>query len=356
MTFFRRPYAPSQYRLVPLPTHRELERSHLPPRLSPALVRYQALVLGKIMTKPSFPLIWDNTMRGQFVKCGQRFNWEFMRHYKHLRRSVDLHAGAAWAKALEVTRLAFYRDNIDPLHAQALGLEALILAYGNFEPPPKSNKTLDGMIRAWNYYFRAFPLADDPVQPYMGRNGPMVEFNFVLPLLPDGENPLLHPDTGEPILWTGRSDMIATYAGAVSIYDDKTTQSLGAQWAGQWDRRAQFTGYSWAARAYGIPTTQVVVRGISILKEDTNHAQVITVRTKHHIDEWHQQVVRDIRRAIQCYKEEYWDLNLDDGCSSYGGCMFKQPCMSSDPEPWLSGGNYAVRVWNPLTRTEDENA
>jgi hypothetical protein len=178
----------------------------------------------------------------------------------------------------------------------------------------------------------------------------MVEFSFASPLDPD----LLHPETGEPLIYTGRADMIATYAGALSIYDDKTTSALGATWAEQWDRRAQFTGYTWAARSYNIPVSQVVVRGIAILKTDIKHAQAITLRTDHHIAEWHEQAVRDIRRAIQCWKEGYWDLNLSDACSSYGGCMFKQPCTSSNPEPWLTGGNYAVRIWNPLTREETE--
>jgi hypothetical protein len=300
-----------------------------------------------------FPSVWDNTLRSAFVACPRRFNWEYMRHYKHQIPSVHLHAGSAWAKALEVAREVYYTQKLPALDAQALGLLALVEAYGDFEPIAKSNKSLDRMIEAFKYYFRAFPLESDPVQPYIGADGkPMIEFNFALPLDPD----LTHPETGEPILYTGRADMIATYAGAVSIYDDKTTQSLGASWANQWDRRSQFTGYAWAAKAYNIPVSQVVVRGIAILKTEINHAQCISVRTPHHIQEWHTQVVRDIRRAIQCYKEGYWDVDLSDSCSSYGGCLFKQPCMSSDPEPWLSGGNYAIRIWNPLTRQETENA
>jgi hypothetical protein len=176
----------------------------------------------------------------------------------------------------------------------------------------------------------------------------MVEFNFALPL--DAEN-LLHPETGEPILYAGRADMVATYAGSLSIYDDKTTSQLGATWANQWNRRGQFSGYSWAAREYGIPATQVVVRGIAILKTTINHAQAITVRTLHHIAEWHAQTIRDIRRAIECWKEGYYDVNLSDACTSYGGCMFQQPCMSNNPEPWLDG-QFIRKIWDPVTRTE----
>lgn len=246
--------------------------------------------------------------------------------------------------------MAFYSEEKPALDAQAIGLETLIREYGDFDCGRHDNKSLDRMMAAFQYYWTAFPLESDPVQPYHGPNGPMVEFSFALPL----DSDLLHPVSGEPIIYTGRADMIATYAGAVSVYDDKTTSSLGASWAGQWDRRSQFSGYAWAASAFGIPVSQIVVRGIALLKTEIKHAQCISVRTPHHIQEWHRQAVRDIRRAMDCWKEGYWDLNLADACSGYGGCMFKQPCMSSNPEPWLTGGNYSVRIWNPLTRTEDE--
>jgi len=182
----------------------------------------------------------------------------------------------------------------------------------------------------------------------------MVEFSFALPL---DEKRLLHPVTGEPIIYAGRADMVATYAGAVSVYDDKTTSALGSQWGQQWNRRAQFTGYTWAARAFGIPVTQVLVRGIAILKTEIKHAEYPTFRSQHHVSEWHEQFVRDVNRAIAAWKEGYYDLNLSDGCSSFGGCMFQQPCTSSDPTPWLEG-QFIRKVWDPVKREETvmENA
>jgi hypothetical protein len=207
------------------------------------------------------------------------------------------------------------------------------------------------MLEALAYYYQCFPLRDDAVQPYSPPGGqPMIEFSFALPLDPD----LLHPETGEPIIYTGRADMVATYAGAVSIYDDKTTSQLGASWANQWLLRSQFSGYCWAARQYGIPATQVVIRGISILKTTFGHAQVITHRSQHLVDEWHTQCVRDIRRAIATWKEGYYDANLSDSCSSFGSCQFLQPCQSDNPANWLLGGNFTRRAWNPVTRIETE--
>ena len=304
------------------------------------------------VTRTPFPLVFDNTMRSCFVECPQKFWWEYGQHYKPKTISTDLHAGKAWASGLEVARMAFYYDKKEVAEAMALGLQAMIAAYGDFEPPPhKMNKSLERLIQAFKYYGQAFPLDTDPVQPYIGPNNkPMVEFSFALPL----SETLVHPETGEPIIYTGRADMVATYAGALSIYDDKTTSQLGPKWGNQWNRRSQFTGYTWAAREYSIPVSQVVVRGIAILKTEINHAQAITIRTPHMVNEWHMQAIRDISRAIECWKEGYWDLNLADTCSAYGGCMFQQPCMSPNPEPWLEG-NFEKRVWNPLTREENPN-
>lgn len=302
--------------------------------------------------KPEFPLVWNDSLRTAFVGCPRAAYWQYFLHYKSVHPNIHLHAGKCWASALEVTRMAYYGDGTDALTAQALGLAKLIADYGDFAVPEHgsgANKSLDRLIEAFAYYFRAFPLDTDPVQPHRTSEGkPMVEFNFALPISKD----LLHPVTGEPILYAGRADMVATFAGSKSIYDDKTTSQLGATWGQQWNRRSQFSAYAWAAREYGMPITQIVVRGIAILKTSINHQQALPVRTEHHINEWHTQVIRDVKRAIECWKDGWFDVNLSDECSSYGGCMFQQPCMSAHSEEWLTGPQYERRIWNPIDRTE----
>ena len=300
----------------------------------------------------NFPLVFNDSLRAAFVSCPRAAYWEFFQHFKHPSPNIHLHAGKCWASALESMRLAYYGEKRSAEDAYAIGLARLIGEYGDFQAPERgsgASKSLDRMIEAFAYYSQAFPLETDPVQPHYTREGkPMVEFNFALPI--DAED-LLHPVTGEPILYAGRADMVATYAGSLSIYDDKTTSQLGASWANQWLRRSQFSAYSWAAREYGLPVSQIVIRGIAILKTSINHAQAITVRTPHHVEEWHRQVIRDIRRAIDCYNEGYFDVNLSESCSSYGGCMFQQPCMSNNPDPWLEG-QFERRIWDPVNRTE----
>lgn len=298
-----------------------------------------------------FPLCWDNTMRSSFVECPQKAFWQYFQHFKGGGEiSTDLHAGKAFAAGLETARREFYDNDKDEATAFAIGLDTLCDEYGDFIPPPhKMTKSLDRLIQAFAYYRQAFPLETDPVQPFRKKDGSsMVEFSFALPIEPEI---LRHPETDEPLIYTGRADMIATYAGALSVYDDKTTSQLGPKWGNQWNRRAQFTGYTWAAQAYNIPVTQVIVRGIAILKTEINHAQAITSRLPHHVGEWHYQLIRDLQRAIQCWKDNYFDVNLSDACGAYGGCMFQQPCMAKDPQPWLET-NFIRKVWDPLARTE----
>ena len=300
--------------------------------------------------------MWNDSLRAAFVSCPRAAFWEFFLHYKSKAPSVHLHAGKAWASALETARMAFYGDGLSPEVSQSLGLQTLIRDYGDFQAPERGSgagKSLDRLIEAFSYYFTAFPLATDPVQPYRRHDGkPMVEFNFALPIDATPGTGLFHPETGEPILFAGRADMVATYAGSLSVYDDKTTGQLGASWANQWNRRSQFSAYSWAAREYGLQVSQVVVRGIAILKTQINHAQAITVRTPHNVEEWHFQVKRDIRRAIECWESGYYDVNLSESCSSFGGCMFQQPCMSNHPENWLNDASFERRIWDPVNRTE----
>jgi hypothetical protein len=286
-------------------------------------------------------------MRSTFVACPRKFAWEYLDHWRPISPSVHLHAGKAWAEAMEAARRAFYCDGRSTEEAEALALAALIHHYGTFDCPPDSPKSLERLSAALVYYFTCFPLDADPATPYIGTTGPMVEFSFVLPI----DDSLRHPVTGDPILFSGRADMVANFAGAVTIYDDKTTSSLGSSWASQWDLRGQFSGYSWAAREYGIPVSQVLVRGISILKTKFDHAQALSARPTYAIERWHAQFVRDIRRAITCWEEGYWDYNLSDACSSFGSCLFKQPCMSANSEPWLKG-YFIRRAWDPVTRTE----
>ena len=302
------------------------------------------------MTRPYFPVAIDSTMLGSFRSCPQKAFRQYVQHWKPAAESVHLVAGGAFAEGIEVARRAYYERKASVSDSVAEGLMALVTKYGDFECPADSAKSLERTAGALEFYFQNYPLDGSHAIPVSFSNGQSgIEFSFAVPL------PINHPVTGDPLLYTGRSDMIAESYGGIYIYDEKTTSSLGPSWAKQWDMRSQFTGYCWAARHYGIEAAGVVVRGVSILKTKYDTQEVMTYRSPYEVDRWLDQTCRDIQRMIRCWEEGYWDFNLDHACSEYGGCALQTVCKSNDPETWLNQ-YFTQRVWNPLAREEQSLA
>lgn len=296
--------------------------------------------------RPMFPHAVDSTMLAAFRACPQRMFRTYVEHWKPSQDSVHLVAGGAFAKGLEVARKRHFEDGAGVEESIADGLAALMAKYGDFECPPDSAKSLERTAGAYEFYFDNYPLGNDGMIPITfadGRRG--IEFSFAEPLH------VPHPVTGDPMLYTGRADMISSFAEGQYIVDDKTASQLGASWSRQWELRSQFTGYSWAARQAGIDTQGCIVRGVSILKTKYDTQQAITYRAPWEIDRWLAQTERDVRRMIECWRSGVWDYALDGACTEYGGCALTRVCKSADPETWLPM-YFHKRVWDPLARRE----
>lgn len=328
-----------------------------------------------LRAKPMFPHTIDSTILAAFRSCPQKAFRQYVQHWKPQTESVHLVAGGAFATGIEKARRAFFEGLQTPIEmvydrnkarnvakwgdavhvpglagdsatAQALGLQALLAHYGDFDCPPDSAKSPERMAGALEFYFERYPLGEDqmlPIQLPSDKSG--IEFSFAIPL---GIN---HPVSGDPILYTGRADMVSNYADGIFIVDEKTTSSLGASWASQWDLRSQFTGYTYAARELGIPANGCIVRGVSILKTKYDTQQVMTYRSDYELKRWFEQVHRDIERMIRCWNDGWWDYSLDTACTEYGGCALARVCKSEDPESWLPM-YFEQRVWDPLARRE----
>lgn len=300
------------------------------------------------MSRPPFPAVLDNTMISTFRACPLKFYQEHLCHWKPKTPSVHLHAGAAYARGLEVARTAFYVEGKSEQDSIAEGLGALLEAYGDFECPLDSAKSADRTAGAYAFYMDNYPMPADhakPVQLPSGRSG--IEFSFAEPI------DINHPETKDPLIYCGRMDMICDYAGGTFGLDDKTTSSLGASWSRQWDMRSQFTGYCWGAAKANLPLQGFLVRGVSILKTKYDTQQAVTYRPAWTIDRWYENLLHTVLRMQECWEEDFWPLDEGEACNAYGGCMFRQVCMSADPQPWLEG-SFTRRSWNPLTRKEED--
>jgi hypothetical protein len=296
-----------------------------------------------------FPTTIDSSMIAAFRSCPRKCQLDFFDHWKPKTPSVHLHAGGAYARGMEVARLAYFADGASEIEAIARGGKALVEFYGSFECPPDSAKSLERTLGAFEFYFSQYPLADDRAKPITLPSGRLgVEFNFVEPL------DFLHPVTGDPLLYCGRFDMLCDYNGAIFGEDDKTTSQLGASWPKQWDLRSQFTAYCWGAKRASIPIAGFIVRGVSILKTKYDTQQAITYRPQWMIDEWYEQLVlRDLPAMVRMWETGEWGASLDHACNDYGGCGFRQVCLAA-PESrvsWLET-SFERRRWDPVERVE----
>ena len=279
--------------------------------------------------------------------CGQKLNLEYFQHWRPKQPNVHLHAGKSFAVGLEVARKGFYDEGLDEATAVAKGFGALLLAYGSFETPEDSPKSADRMAAAYEYTMHQYRLSDPAIAaPIILPSGKRaIEFSFVEPV------DFLHPETGNPILFSGRFDEVVNFGGGIFGEDDKTTSSLGASWSKQWDLRSQFTAYCWGAQKGGLALQGFLVRGTSILKTKFDTQQAITYRPAWMVDRWYEQLLRDLAHMQKMWESGIWDYNLDESCNAYGGCVFRKICLSNNPEVWLEQG-FERRRWDPIHRIE----
>lgn len=298
--------------------------------------------------KIAFPEVIDSSIMSTFRACGQKFAWEYGLHFKPRTLSIHLHAGACFARGLEITRKAYFEHNLPSHAAIEEGLKALLEAWGDYPTEDDQTKSLPRMLGALEYYFSedGYPLEREQFPPITLPSGARgIEFSFAQPL------PLTHPETGNPLIYCGRFDAVVEGPGGTFGLDDKTTSRLGATWSRQWDNRSQFTAYTWGAGMSGRPISGFLVRGISILKSKYETLQAITYRPQWMVDRWYRQLLWDISDMIEQWKSGVWRVNLDHSCAEFSGCPYLQPCLSPEPLPWLES-SFDRRRWDPLKREE----
>ena len=300
------------------------------------------------MIRPPFPTVIDSSLISAARSCGRKVELEYLLHYKPKSDNVHLHAGKAFASGLEAARKAFYEQGLGPTESVGVGIFEILRAYGDFECPEDSAKSRTRMAGALEYYFDQYPLGNDGAPPHQLPSGSRaIEFSFLEPI------DFLHPETGEPLLYSGRFDMVCDYAGGVFGEDDKTTSSLGASWSKQWDLRSQFTAYCWGAGRGGLKLQGFLIRGVSILKTKYETQQAVTYRPQWMIDEWYETLLENLKWLVEQWERGRFQPNLDHACQEFGGCMFRGVCQSKEKAPWLEAG-FVRRRWDPVLRIETE--
>jgi hypothetical protein len=281
-----------------------------------------------------------------FRACPRRFHNRYVLNLTGSSKSADLIAGAAVAAALEAVRLEVYKHGKTLEQAYIPAYRAFVKEWGPFVPPEESAKQFGQCWAAVEEYFKAWPPRTDELQPLRTTEGePFVEFSFAVPLS------INHPETGEPFIYVGRFDVLGEWMGKVVVSDEKTMGQMGPRWIYQWDLRNQFMGYCWGAQQHGYKCNDALIRGICILKKDIKLAQAPANFPNWMLERWEHQLHRDIERMISLWNEDYWDYNFGNSCTEYGGCAYRDLCISAKPEVWYS--SYTRAKWNPIERKHD---
>lgn len=296
-----------------------------------------------------FPAVIDNTAREQFVTCPTKFLRSTVQKLALKETSHHLHFGGAFALGLETLRRAFYEQQLPEPVALRNAVVAATKYYGNFETAEGEVKNYTALVHGLYAYVERYPLKTDMIQPIeLSKGKRAIEFTFAIPI-PE----VVHPQTGDPLLYAGRFDMIGNFQGTRFGLDDKTTGQLGPKWAQQWNLASQLTGYCWAARESELPLAGFVIRGQSILKTGFGFAEPIIYRPSWQIDRWLDQLIHDTKRMIEAWKQQRYDMALGGACSHYGGCPYSRLCESPDPARWIET-EYRNNFWNPLAKDPEE--
>lgn len=291
-----------------------------------------------------FPRQVDSSMMGAFDACEIKGFVEYVLHLSPSATSIDLHAGGAFAAAIERVRRGLWQENLDLRASICEGLRTFIQFWGDYQAPEGHAKSFVNVFCALVDYFTHYDPRLDPIKPYIMQTGaPAVEFTFALPT----EVP--HPETGDPILYCGRFDLLGYFNDALFIIDEKTSgRAPFGDWSSQYSMRGQFIGYNWAARTLGFKTEGALVRLVVIQKTQYQQHQAIVSIPEWQVDRWYSNLNYKLDRFARAWKQGDWRYSYGDACSSYGGCAFLPLCTQRDPTLWL--GDYQHRHWNPLAK------
>jgi hypothetical protein len=303
--------------------------------------------------KEQFPTVLTSSLRETFNSCHKKSHYETILGIAPAGQNVHLEFGGAYASALETFRVAYYGEEYAHLtqreryeEAVADGLIALMVKWDDYTPEEGTTKNFDRLVGAYIEYLVSYPPETDHAKPSMFEGKPRVEFSFVF-TIPD----CYHPETGDPMLFAGRADMMVDFTGGLFIFDDKTCGQMGATWAKQWDLRSQFTAYVAGARMADYNVLGAIVRGMCILKTMFKTREALVYRPDWMVERWKKRLTWDTQRMIEMYNNDYWPNTGEESgaCSNYGGCPFKLLCMSANEQQFLKT-HYKEYRWDPMAR------
>lgn len=303
-----------------------------------------------------FPIILSNTDMSLWSQCELRW---FRERCQSLRKSslrnINLEAGGAFAKGMEVTRKGFYEKKLPAQEAVEKGYNTILEYLHQPGMPEDSLKTPERMALALLEYFKEFPLENEEVLPSELEDGTHgIEHKMT------AELPILHPELEVPLIFKGKLDMLATAMGRTYIVDEKTTKAIPYNQGDLLQTQGQFIGYAWLARQLGITVVGVKVRKVAIQIKEIKVREFEIPITDWMIDRWETAMLQKVTNMVKFYKDTMNGVDFKDaftpdfsnGCTAYHSvCPYTNGCTSKYGENFLAT-EFDQLVWDSEARKE----
>lgn len=307
----------------------------------------------------SFPEVVSSSTIGAYQSCPRQFMYSHILNLKPKATNIHLNAGGALASALNVFRHNFYgthslyKGDIDS--SLALALEDLIKYFGEHvgTASPSEWDTLDllpkglpNLVVCLVAYIETFnPFDPHALHPYVDEEGKVwAEQNFAIP------TQVMHPETGMPLLYSGRTDWIGVHNGYLYVMDEKTTGQMGAKWSNQWNLRGQFIGYTLGFGASMPNLAGTWVRGICLLKDTIKMAEHPVGVGRWLIREWWQDMNYLLEDMVRDWKRSHFRADRNKSCTGYSGCTYMTLCSKpAEHRKSFSVPVFDVAKYDPMT-------
>lgn len=156
------------------------------------------------------------------------YKW-FLQRCLHLYKytyNTDLEAGSEFASAMEIIRLAYYKQGLPEAQAVQLGVDHLLETYGAthaMQEYPDDLKTPERMADVLRTMFQEHSMEYASIVPFEMENGELsVEQELEVEL------PFKHPETGKPLILRGILDLLGRRDSDAIVFgaDEKTCKSV----------------------------------------------------------------------------------------------------------------------------------
>ena len=296
----------------------------------------------------------DNSKRGSFASCPQKYNLRYNHKLTSAYGSTALRFGSTWHGFQE----GYYSSVLE----NGWGADNMTAAFNlghqvwNKETAEKEYtddyRSFENCVESFIHYLDEFK-TDEGLKDIIA-----AERIFKIRMkLSDSEKKRFPSLASTDLYFTGKLDLEVSMSGQHWIEEFKTTGQSIKQQAQRLNRSAQLLGYTWAGKQLGhdIVGALVSIHQISSRKKQDGTYGKLTrefmrqpqIFSEADLASWRQSYLFTCDQIVQCSERNIWPCQYDS-CYQFGRCSFVNICEQNRPieEAILDG--YVVEEWDVL--------